>query len=59
MGRCEYACDMCVGLSFPLMRWLMSEVGKDKFNLTHGSILGISHDFFNVLAFRTCSLLTI
>ncbi|GHJ85905.1 hypothetical protein NliqN6_2307 [Naganishia liquefaciens] len=25
---------------------------KDKFNLTHGSILGISHDFFNVLAFR-------
>lgn len=26
--------------------------GKDKFNLTHGSILGISHDFFNVLAFR-------
>jgi phytoene desaturase (3,4-didehydrolycopene-forming) len=26
--------------------------GRDKFNLTHGSILGISHDFFNVLAFR-------
>lgn len=26
--------------------------GKDKFNLTHGSILGISHDFFNVLSFR-------
>ncbi|KAJ9097337.1 hypothetical protein QFC20_006250 [Naganishia adeliensis] len=25
---------------------------KEKFNLTHGSILGISHDFFNVLAFR-------
>nr|XP_031860064.1 uncharacterized protein CI109_004427 [Kwoniella shandongensis]KAA5527136.1 hypothetical protein CI109_004427 [Kwoniella shandongensis] len=25
---------------------------KDKFNLTHGSILGITHDFFNVLAFR-------
>lgn len=27
-------------------------VGKDKFNLTHGSILGITHDFFNVLSFR-------
>jgi hypothetical protein len=26
--------------------------GRDKFNLTHGSILGISHDFFNVLSFR-------
>jgi phytoene desaturase (3,4-didehydrolycopene-forming) len=26
--------------------------GKEKFNLTHGSILGITHDFFNVLAFR-------
>lgn len=25
---------------------------KDKFNLTHGSILGIVHDFFNVLSFR-------
>ncbi|KAL7423520.1 hypothetical protein Q5752_001100 [Cryptotrichosporon argae] len=25
---------------------------KEKFNLTHGSILGITHDFFNVLAFR-------
>ncbi|OCF30664.1 hypothetical protein I316_07712 [Kwoniella heveanensis BCC8398] len=25
---------------------------KDKFNLTHGSILGITHDFFNVLSFR-------
>lgn len=25
--------------------------GRDKFNLTHGSILGISHDFFNVLSF--------
>ncbi|KAJ9112872.1 hypothetical protein QFC19_000427 [Naganishia cerealis] len=29
---------------------------KEKFNLTHGSILGISHDFFNVLAFRTSAL---
>ncbi|GFZ49305.1 Phytoene desaturase [Saitozyma sp. JCM 24511] len=28
------------------------ETWKDKFNLTHGSILGITHDFFNVLAFR-------
>ena len=27
-------------------------VGKDKFNLAHGSILGITHDFFNVLSFR-------
>ena len=26
--------------------------GRDKFNLTHGSILGITHDFFNVLSFR-------
>nr|XP_019044479.1 hypothetical protein I302_06390 [Kwoniella bestiolae CBS 10118]OCF23409.1 hypothetical protein I302_06390 [Kwoniella bestiolae CBS 10118] len=25
---------------------------KEKFNLTHGSILGITHDFFNVLSFR-------
>jgi len=25
---------------------------KEKFNLTHGSILGITHDFFNVLYFR-------
>ncbi|EIW67392.1 hypothetical protein TREMEDRAFT_34017, partial [Tremella mesenterica DSM 1558] len=25
---------------------------KDKFNLTHGSILGITHDFWNVLWFR-------
>lgn len=31
----------------------MTGIGKEKFNLTHGSILGISHDFFNVLAFRT------
>lgn len=27
-------------------------VGKEKFNLAHGSILGITHDFFNVLSFR-------
>ena len=27
-------------------------IGQSKFNLTHGSILGITHDFFNVLAFR-------
>lgn len=26
--------------------------GKEKFNLAHGSILGITHDFFNVLSFR-------
>jgi phytoene desaturase (3,4-didehydrolycopene-forming) len=26
--------------------------GREKFNLTHGSILGITHDFFNVLSFR-------
>jgi len=25
---------------------------KEKFNLAHGSILGITHDFFNVLSFR-------
>ncbi|ORX38700.1 hypothetical protein BD324DRAFT_599654 [Kockovaella imperatae] len=25
---------------------------QSKFNLTHGSILGITHDFFNVLSFR-------
>ncbi len=28
------------------------ESWRDEFNLTHGSILGVSHDFFNVLAFR-------
>jgi len=32
--------------------WLTRSLGKEKFNLTHGSILGITHDFFNVLAFR-------
>ena len=26
--------------------------GKEKFNLTHGSILGITHEFVNVLWFR-------
>lgn len=31
---------------------LTHNIGKDKFNLTHGSILGITHDFFNVLSFR-------
>ena len=31
---------------------IVTSVGKEKFNLTHGSILGITHDFFNVLAFR-------
>ena len=25
---------------------------KERFNLAHGSILGITHDFFNVLSFR-------
>ena len=31
---------------------VLTYAGKEKFNLTHGSILGITHDFFNVLSFR-------
>ncbi|KAJ9113041.1 hypothetical protein QFC22_006137 [Naganishia vaughanmartiniae] len=39
-------------LSTRALMFAFAGVGKEKFNLTHGSILGISHDFFNVLAFR-------
>lgn len=40
-------------LSLPCSARALAEgIGKEKFNLTHGSILGITHDFFNVLSFR-------